>query len=228
MTTKPPDPTLKHAVSEALDHAIARAYDFDGPTPEDIGLVLVQLTTRWARGVLTPAQILETVHAVLSEPAPVLRVTEMAIPGRTPLPNWCLGVIQGGWFSAPISDSVPPKLLDALQRAAIDTALAAFVTATTRHQGERFRLAVLYGSQARGDAGANSDVDVAVILAGTGDRLETKLALADLAYDVLLDTGVLISPMPVWEAEWADPERHPNPQLVRNIQQDGKLVAGRE
>lgn len=103
----------------------------------------------------------------------------------------------------------------------IEAALIAFFDAVARREGDRFRLAVLFGSQARGDAGADSDVDVAVVLAGRGDVIDTKLALADLAYDVLLATGVLISPMPIWEDDWMHPDRHFNPRLVENIKREG-------
>jgi len=82
--------------------------------------------------------------------------------------------------------------------------------------------AVLFGSQARGNAGAGSDTDVAVLLQGqSGDFVATKLALDDLAYDVLLESGIRIQPLPIWEAEWAHPERHSNPQLLENIAREG-------
>jgi hypothetical protein len=34
----------------------------------------------------------------------------------------------------------------------------------------------------------------------------TKLAMTDLAYDVVLETGLYISPLPVWTYEWEHPE----------------------
>lgn len=49
------------------------------------------------------------------------------------------------------------------------------------------RTALLFGSQARNTAHAGSDTDVAVLLLGKpGDFVATKLALDDVAYDVLL------------------------------------------
>jgi antitoxin ChpS len=50
--------------------------------------------------------------------------------------------------------------------------------------------------------------------------LNTKLDPADVAYDVLLETGIRIQPLPVWEAEWAHPECNPN-RLLANITRDG-------
>lgn len=82
--------------------------------------------------------------------------------------------------------------------------------------------AVVYGSRARGTHRPDSDADVAIILRGDHQRfLATKLAMADVAFDVMLETGILISPLPVWLDEWENPERYPNPALLRNIDRDG-------
>ncbi|MDP2368905.1 nucleotidyltransferase domain-containing protein [Rhodoferax sp.] len=85
--------------------------------------------------------------------------------------------------------------------------------------------AMLFGSQARGSAHVGSDTDVAVLLFGTpGDFVATKLALDDVAYDVLLDSGIRIQPLPIWEGEWAHPERHSNPRLLENIAREGLVL----
>jgi hypothetical protein len=63
---------------------------------------------------------------------------------------------------------------------------------------------------------------VAVLLAGlSGDFVATKLALDDVAYEVLLDCGIRIQPLPIWEGEWAHPERYSNPRLLENIAREG-------
>lgn len=84
------------------------------------------------------------------------------------------------------------------------------------------RGALLFGSQARGSAHAGSDTDVAVLLGGEpGDFVATKLALDDVAYDVLLESGIRIQPLPIWESEWAHPETYLNPRLLHNIAREG-------
>lgn len=52
----------------------------------------------------------------------------------------------------------------------------------------------------------DSDANVAVLPHGhPGQFIATKPALADLAYDVLLNTGIRIPPLPIWEEEWEHP-----------------------
>ena len=84
------------------------------------------------------------------------------------------------------------------------------------------RAAYLFGSRARGDHHDESDADVAIVLNGSpGSVLNTKLEMADLAYDAMLDTGVRIQPMPIWQVHWDNPTRFSNPALVRAIQREG-------
>ncbi|MGS0741503.1 nucleotidyltransferase domain-containing protein [Glaciimonas sp. GG7] len=81
---------------------------------------------------------------------------------------------------------------------------------------------ILFGSRARHHYRPDSDADVAVLLRGQrGQFLDTVLSMADIAYDVLLETGVLIEALPVWEDEWDHPENYNNPVLLRNIAREG-------
>ena len=82
--------------------------------------------------------------------------------------------------------------------------------------------AILFGSRARLNYRPDSDADIAILLKGQrGKFVDTKLALADIAYEVLLDSGIHIQPLPLWEDEWAHPEKSPNPALLRNISREG-------
>lgn len=82
--------------------------------------------------------------------------------------------------------------------------------------------AILFGSRARHTNRPDSDADVAVILRGhPGKFVATKLELADIAYDTLLETGIRIQPLPIWEDEWAHPATYANPLLLRNIEREG-------
>ena len=82
--------------------------------------------------------------------------------------------------------------------------------------------AFLFGSRARRSHRPDSDADVAVLLHGRpGKFVATKLTMADLAYDVLLDTGIRIQPLPIWEGQWEHPESYSNPRLLENIKREG-------
>jgi len=74
--------------------------------------------------------------------------------------------------------------------------LAKFRASLTEMYGERLERVVLYGSQARGDAGADSDYDVAVFLENLSDRWAEADRIAVAATDILNETGVVIHAMP--------------------------------
>lgn len=103
---------------------------------------------------------------------------------------------------------------------ATETAVRRFLTAIA----DRYDLAgaILFGSRARGAHRPDSDADVAVILKGQHQRvLPITLAMADVAYDLLLETGINISPLPVWLDEWEHPETFHNPALLDHIAKEG-------
>lgn len=82
--------------------------------------------------------------------------------------------------------------------------------------------AFLFGSRARHTHQSESDADIAVLLNGSiGRFMATKFAMDDLAYDVLLETGIRIQPLPIWLEEWNQPENYSNPALLKNIRREG-------
>ena len=106
----------------------------------------------------------------------------------------------------------------------IDTETLNAVQSFERAVAARYDIsgAILFGSRARKSHHPESDADVAVLLHGyPGKFVATKLEMADIAYDVLLDTGIRIQPLPIWEDEWKHPETYSNPHLLHNIQRDG-------
>ena len=81
---------------------------------------------------------------------------------------------------------------------------------------------IMFGSRARGDHRPDSDLDLAIVLNGPrGDFIDTKLEMAGIAFDVLMETGVLVQPFPMWVGDLAHPERFANPGLIQSISEDG-------
>ena len=62
--------------------------------------------------------------------------------------------------------------------------------------------AILYGSEARGDARADSDIDVLILLDGDKRNFQREEEISGALYDLELNTGVLISPMIMLRKQW--------------------------
>ena len=70
------------------------------------------------------------------------------------------------------------------------------------HRVEPTATAILYGSEARGDARPDSDIDVLVLLEGDKRDLKREMALSGELYEVELASGVLVSPMIMLRKQW--------------------------
>ena len=80
----------------------------------------------------------------------------------------------------------------------------------------------LFGSRARGTHGQDSDADLAVVLRGAkGDRSAAVIDMSGVAVEVLMDFGVLIQALPLWEGEFERPDTFTNPSLIRSIRREG-------
>lgn len=61
---------------------------------------------------------------------------------------------------------------------------------------------ILYGSEARGDAHADSDIDLLILLDGDHRDLKHEDELAGELYNIELATGILVSPMIMLRKQW--------------------------
>lgn len=86
-----------------------------------------------------------------------------------------------------------------------------------QHYGARLERVVVYGSQARGDAGPESDIDLLAVVRGTIRPSEEIDRLVDLLYPLQLESRQLISVIPAP----ADAYDRGEIQLYRNVQAEG-------
>jgi predicted nucleotidyltransferase len=96
-------------------------------------------------------------------------------------------------------------------------AIREFVERAQLLYGDRLCQVILYGSSARNEATEESDIDLAVVLAGEV-RPGTKIdRMIDIITDVNLEYGVLLSVYPVSEENY----RNINSPLLMNIRREG-------
>jgi predicted nucleotidyltransferase len=87
---------------------------------------------------------------------------------------------------------------------------------------ERVLAVTLFGSKARGDASAESDIDLLVLV--DADNNELRSELWRIASDVSLEHNVVLSPRVFGQARWAEARRMRLP-LYRAIAEDGVPLA---
>lgn len=83
--------------------------------------------------------------------------------------------------------------------------------------GERLAKLVLYGSFARGEAWAGSDIDIMVVLRGEVDNWKEIKRMSEVTYAIALKHEELIAKLPVSLAEY----RTRNSPLLINVRREG-------
>lgn len=90
---------------------------------------------------------------------------------------------------------------------------------------------ILYGSHARDDFHADSDVDLAIVLAGEApganagsEALRLTHALTDADVASFDETHIVVAPVVLWESDLLRPEIHRQPAFYKNILADGIVI----
>ena len=103
----------------------------------------------------------------------------------------------------------------------IEHIIKEFKQQITELYGQRLKKVVLYGSYARGQVNdEHSDIDLAVVLAGTVDPCKEIDRMADIFTDLNLEHNVLIAVYPVSESNF---EKAESPLLI-NVRREGITV----
>jgi UTP:GlnB (protein PII) uridylyltransferase len=110
---------------------------------------------------------------------------------------------------------------------ALDPASLRAAQAFVRMLGGRYaiRNVIAFGSRARGDHHAESDLDLAVILEGPpGDRFGVVRDFSATAFDAMMETGVLVQALPIWAEEFDTLASLANPALIETIKGEGIVL----
>lgn len=80
--------------------------------------------------------------------------------------------------------------------------------------------AILYGSEARGDARPDSDIDILILVDKDKITFDDEMKISDPLYDIEIETGVIISPIIYSKKIW-------NKQITpfyENVMKEGVLL----
>lgn len=128
-----------------------------------------------------------------------------------------------------VGDASADRVLDELEDAPLDEGgvpadphqVAAAVAADLRQlYGERLVTVVLYGSQARGDAHPDSDIDLAVVLDEVISPWKELRTMDDVLWRHSVSSGVTITATPISRATWVEASR----PLLRAAKAEGIRV----
>lgn len=93
-------------------------------------------------------------------------------------------------------------------------------TALQKTYGGRLKGVMLYGSEARGEAAEDSDIDLLVLLTGPVEAWDEIKTIIDAIYPIQLEIDRMISARPADAATYEEGEF----PLYRNVKEEGVLL----
>lgn len=102
-----------------------------------------------------------------------------------------------------------------------EEALKEVVERVKEEHGHKVKKIIVFGSYARGEAKEESDIDLLIII--SGERFEMQRNLSGIAVDILLETGIYISPKAVTVEEY-DFMKRINTGFYQSIAREGVAV----
>ena len=102
----------------------------------------------------------------------------------------------------------------------INSVLQTCKEALSQYYGSRLEGLILYGSIARGDADAESDIDLLVLLSAHFDYFAELRQIVDLLYPIQLESEQLISAKPALASDY----EMGSISLYRNVRREGVAV----
>jgi predicted nucleotidyltransferase/DNA-binding CsgD family transcriptional regulator len=98
-----------------------------------------------------------------------------------------------------------------------------FADRLTGEFGEEIEQIILYGSVARGEAREDSDVDVLIVTSTEQARETIADRASAVAFEVMLEYDVIVSPMYVISDEFEQQENSPH---LTNVRREGRVYDG--
>jgi predicted nucleotidyltransferase len=87
------------------------------------------------------------------------------------------------------------------------------------------RNVIAFGSRVRGDHHPESDLDLAIVLEGPpGNRFGVVIDFAGIAFDAMIETGVLVQALPVWAEEFDMVAPFTNPAMIEAVKCEGIVL----
>ena len=123
--------------------------------------------------------------------------------------------------------NVAPKISELQENLTPETvyAVKTFMSYLAKENLSGIVKVLLYGSRARGNFDADSDIDMAVVFEGpvqnSDERFALQMPLSKIRGIAMRETAMTVSAIALWEEELREPEKQKNPAFYHNVNQDG-------